>query len=411
MAADSPSLLLILALFIAAAAGWLFGKWGHSPFSVARGRKPPSRVGKRGMSPFADRLSEEYFRGLGFLLDEEPDKALEVFLRMVDVDNDTVETHFALGSLYRRRGEVERAIRVHENIMARPSLRDEHRVHAMFALGEDYFRAGLFDRAESLFLQLAAGGSRHVPALRYLLRIYERQRDWEQAIATHRRLVAVASPEHPTAIAHYHCELAEQMRAKGDFEGARQQLHHARDVQRNFPRGALIRADIALDMNQPELAASLCQRIVELHPKLLTLALPRVMRAMRDTDAGAIERRFQAWMRPDPVARAELAYAAIVAGLEQEPFVRECLPDLLREDSTLGEIVSATSGEPAQLTAEQRTALAKALGRVLRRTQRYRCVDCGFASAAHFWQCPGCRSWDAFAPVALLDLSPGMQRR
>jgi lipopolysaccharide biosynthesis regulator YciM len=111
------------------------------------------------------------------------------------------------------------------------------------------------------------------------------------------------------------------------------------------------------------------------------------------------------------VARAELAYAAIVAGLEQEDFVRECLPDLLREDPALGEIVRATSGDPAQLSAEQCAALANALGRILRRTQRYRCVDCGFASASHFWQCPGCRSWDAFAPVALLDLTPGMHRR
>ena len=399
MPADPP-LLLIAALFVAAAAGWFFGRYrsGH-------------RFGGAGRTDPANKLSEEYFRGLSFLLEEEPDKALEVFLRMADVDNDTVETHFALGNLYRRRGEVERAIRVHESIMARPSLSDDHRLHAMFALGEDYFRAGLFDRAERLFQQLAEGGGRRVAALRYLLRIYEQQRDWEQAIAAHRRLVAVASPEHPTAIAHYHCELAETLRTKSDFAGAREQLHLAREAQRNFPRGALIRADIALDMNEPELAALLCQRAIELHPKLLALALPRVMRAMRGSDVGEIERRFRAWIRPDPVARAELAYAAIVAGLEQESFVRECLPDLLREDPTLGEIVGATSGDPAHLTNEQCVALATALGRILRRTQRYRCVDCGFASSAHFWQCPGCRSWDAFAPVALLDLTPGMHRR
>lgn len=404
MPADPP-LLLIVALFIAAAAGWLFGRY-RSP-----GRAHRSSQSNAHSSAPANKLSEEYFRGLSYLLEEEPDKALEVFLRMVDVDNETVETHFALGNLYRRRGEVERAIRVHENIMARPSLSDEHRLHAMFALAEDYFRAGLFDRAERLFQQLADGSGRHAAALRYLLRIYEQQRDWEQAIATHRRLIAVASPEHPTAIAHYHCELAEQLRAQGNFAAAREQLHQAREAQRNFPRGALIRADIALDMNEPELAALLCQRAVELHPKLLALALPRVMRAMRGSDANEIERRFRAWIRPEPVARAELAYAAIVAGLEQEHFVRECLPDLLREDPSLGEIVRATSGDPAHLSAEQCAALASALGRILRRTQRYRCVDCGFASAAHFWQCPGCRSWDAFAPVALLDLTPGMHRR
>src|SRR6185436_17618865 len=125
------------------------------------------------------------------------------------------------------RGEVERAIRVHENIMARPSLSTAHRLHAMFGLGEDYSRAGLFDRAEGLFQSLADGGERHVPALRYLLRIYEQQRDWEHAIAAHRRLIAVASAEHPTAIAHYHCELAEQFRTKGDLDGARRELHHA----------------------------------------------------------------------------------------------------------------------------------------------------------------------------------------
>ncbi len=391
-----PPLLLIAGLFVAVAAGWLLGRWRrHDRVPVAA--HPP--------------LSEEYFRGLSFLLNEEPDKALEVFLRMVDVDNETVETHFALGSLYRRRGQVDRAIRVHENIMARPALKDEHRLHAMFALGEDYFRAGLFDRAEQLFQQLSDGGAWHAPALRYLLRIYEQQRDWEQAIATHRRLTGVASPEHPTAIAHYHCELAEQARVAGDFAAARSHLHRAREMQRHFPRGALIRADVALDMNQPTLAATLCQRVVELHPRLLSLALPRVVRAVRSSQPGDLERRVQERIRSEPAARAELAYAAIVAGLEGEAFVLECLPDLLREDPSLGEIVHAVAGDPGQLNDAQRRDLATALGRILRRTQRYRCVDCGFASTSHFWQCPGCRSWDAFAPVALLNLTPGMQRR
>jgi lipopolysaccharide assembly protein B len=403
------SLDLVVALFVAAAAGWLVAQFrlrdrAPRPTSPERTSLPRSQEPPR-------RLNEEYLKGLGFLLNEEPDKALEVFLRMVDVDNETVETHFALGSIYRRRGEVERAIRIHENIMARPSLSDEHRLAAMSALAEDYFFAGLFDRAERSFRQLAESGTRRIPALRYLLRIYEQQRDWDQAIAVHNELTALASPEQPTAIAHYHCELAEQARERGDLDAAREHLHRAREVQRNFPRGALLRADIALEMNEPELAATLCQRVVELHPRLLALALPRVLRAVRGSDEKEIERRFNAWIRPEPSARAELAYAAIVAGLEQEPFVRDCLPDLLREDASLGEIVRSIAGDPAQLTPQQRTDLALSLARILRRTQRYRCVDCGFASAAHFWQCPGCRGWDAFAPVALLDVTPGMQRR
>jgi lipopolysaccharide biosynthesis regulator YciM len=406
------SLDLVVALFVAAAAGWLVAQFRLRDRAP---RPPPPERTERTSLPRSQepprRLNEDYLKGLGFLLNEEPDKALEVFLRMVDVDNETVETHFALGSIYRRRGEVERAIRIHESIMARPSLSNEHRLEAMFALAEDYFRAGLFDRAERSFRQLAEADARRVPALRYLLRIYEQQRDWDQAIAVHKELATLASPEQPTAIAHYHCELAEQAREHGDLDSAREHLHRAREIQRNFPRGALIRADIALDMNEPELAATLCQRVVELHPRLLALALPRVLRAVRGSDEGDLGRRFQAWIRPEPAARAELAYAAIVAGLEQEPFVRDCLPDLLREDPSLGEIVRSIAGDPGQLTSQQRTDLALSLARILRRTQRYRCVDCGFASASHFWQCPGCRAWDAFAPVALLDVTPGMQRR
>lgn len=395
------SIDLIVALFVAAAAGWLVAQ-------VRIERQPPRKPSN---DPPPRALNGEYLKGLSFLLNEEPDKALEVFLRMADVDNETVETHFALGSIYRRRGEVDRAIRIHESIMARPALSSEHRLEAMLALAEDYFGAGLFDRAERLFRELAASATRRGPALRYLLRIYEQQRDWEQAIAVHNELVGFASPEQPTAIAHYHCELAELARVRGDVDAARGHLHRARDIQRNFPRSALIRADIALEMNEPELAATLCQRFVELHPRLMALALPRVLRAVRDSGAGDLQRRFNEWIRPEPAARAELAYAAIVAGLEQEPFVRDCLPDLLREDPSLGEIVRSVAGDPGGLTVQQRTDLALSLGRILRRTQRYRCVDCGFASASHFWQCPGCRGWDAFAPVALLDVTPSMQRR
>ena len=144
------SLDLVVALFVAAAAGWLVAQFrlrDRTPRSPPPPPGPERTNGLRSQEP-PRRLNEDYLKGLGFLLNEEPDKALEVFLRMVDVDNETVETHFALGSIYRRRGEVERAIRIHENIMARPSLSDEHRLEAMFALAEDYFRAGLFDRAE-----------------------------------------------------------------------------------------------------------------------------------------------------------------------------------------------------------------------------------------------------------------------
>lgn len=390
------SLDLIFALILAAAAGWFAAHYLRRPQQPVR--KPPSR-------PF----SEQYFEGLNYLLNEQQDRALEVLLRMSEIDNDTVETHLALGSLYRRRGEVDRAIRVHESVMSRESLRPELREQAMYALAEDYFRAGLFDRAEALFQELTARPAQRTAALRNLLRIYEQQGDWTQAIATYERLSALASPDNPTALAHYYCELAEQARANGDTQEARRLLRMARDSQRNFPRSALIRADIALDMSQPELAARLCKHVIELHPQMLPLALQRYAKALAAmTDAAPADLVLN---YDDPRLRAQLAYAGIIAGLQDETFLIECLPDYLRQDANLKELFPALADELENLDRQRLVEIAGALGRVFRRTQRYRCVECGFSTGHHFWQCPGCRSWDTLSPVTRLELAPSMRAR
>ncbi len=392
----SSLVLLVIALFIAAAAGWFGAHW------MRRGPKPDYRAA----------VSEQYFRGLNFVLNEQPDRALEVFLKMVELDNETVETHFALGNLYRRRGEVDRAIRVHETIIERPTLEPEHREHATLALAEDYFSAGLFDRAEQLFLTLAQSGGQRVAALRYLIRLYEQQRDWPQAIATHDSLRQLASPEHPTSIAHYYCELADQARQKHDIAAARELLDKARGEQRNFPRGALIGADIALDERDQLLAMQLCRRVVELHPQLLPVVLPRFARAAHASETKIdLDAELASLRSPDPHARAEFAYAALVAGLEPKGFVLECLRDFIRGDATLSDLVPALNTESATLSDERLRALAESLARIFRRSQRYRCVECGFATTGHFWQCPGCRSWDALAPVSRVDLLPPLRHR
>lgn len=390
------SLDLIFALILAAAAGWFAAHYLKRTPQVRK--SAPTR-------PF----SEQYFEGLNYLLNEQPDKALEVLLRMTELDQDTVETHLALGNLYRRRGEVDRAIRVHENVMERQSLAPELREQAMYALAEDYFHAGLFDRAEALFQRLTERPGQRTAALRNLLRIYEQQGDWTQAIATYEKLASLASPEYPTAIAHYYCELADEARKQKRFDEARQLLRTAREAQRNFPRGALLRADVALDMGEPGLAAHLCKHAIELHPQLLPLALQRYAQALRASGGAADQATLLSY--PDPAMRAQLAYAAIVAGLQDEPFLLECLPDYLRRDPNLGELIPTLAGDPGLLDKQKLSEIAGALGKIFRRTQRYRCVDCGFSTTAHFWQCPGCRSWDALAPVTRLELAPATRMR
>ena len=202
----TESTFLLAGLFLLlAAAGWALGRFGER-------------------DEFEDApapLNIDYLKGLNFLLNEQTDQALEHFLQMVRVDDQTIETHFALGSLFRRRGEVDRAIRIHQNIIARPDLAAEQRDQALFSLAKDYLGAGLLDRAEKLFVRLAQGSRFQVQALENLCRIYEQEKDWEKAIDAGQRLELLGGRSLALQIAHYYCELAESAAAKGDYAEAR----------------------------------------------------------------------------------------------------------------------------------------------------------------------------------------------
>src|SRR5713101_7419737 len=184
--------LLWLLLPLAAGSGWLVARFDQKRHAAARD------------------LPSAYFKGLNFLLNEQPDKAIEIFIQVLEVNSETVETHLALGNLFRRRGEVERAIRIHQNLIARPTLDREQRTYALLELAQDYFKAGLFDRAENLFLELAEIRAHSEQALRLLLSIYQQEKEWDKAIQTGRRLARVAGKSMDGVIAQYYCEQAEQ---------------------------------------------------------------------------------------------------------------------------------------------------------------------------------------------------------
>jgi lipopolysaccharide biosynthesis regulator YciM len=295
--------------------------------------------------------------------------------------------------------------------MQRSDLPALLREQAGFALGEDYLKAGLLDRAEGCFQQLIERPAHRSVALRNLLSIYEQQGDWQQAVNTYQQLSGFTSPEHPTALAHYYCELAEQAQQEGSQQQARDWLDKAFAAQRNFPRGNLLSADFAQAQEDARSAASLCKRVMELHPHLLPIALPRFVRALRTLGMSMDNADAElSLLSADTTQRAALAYAAIVANVLDEPYLLQCLPDFLRQDATLGEMVQALVGESATLNAAQLHSVANALAKIFRRTQRYRCVSCGVSTGSHFWQCPGCHSWDTLAPVSRLELAPVSRR-
>jgi lipopolysaccharide biosynthesis regulator YciM len=366
-------------------------------------RKPrPSAVG-------AERLRGNYLAGVNFLVNEQPDRALEAFLRAAELDGDTVETHFALGSLYRRRGEVDRAIKIHQNIASRETLEPAQREQAGFALAQDYLKAGMLDRAEKILEPLAASGAHRMAAMRKLMRIYEQEQEWERAIAVFRELEKGGRAPQESAIAHYYCELAEAARDRGLLDEARKHLRAAHGERRRFPRGALVRADIAIEQGDFTLAERLLAGVIKHDAALAIEVMPRIVRLARaaGADGEAIVARVVA-VRSD--AANEIAIASIMADALDFGALEERVRACLAQDETIAGLVRAIGRDPAALDARAVRDVASVLRRLAATTPRYRCANCGFSSIDHFWQCPGCMHWDSQRPLLRFDLVAGLER-
>jgi len=352
--------------------------------------------GTRWPRAFRD-LHPDYLTGLDYLVTEQPDRALDMFLKLMDTNADTIETHFALGSLYRRRGEVERAIRIHQNLLARKELASEHREQALLALAQDYLRAGVLDRAEGLLQQVSEVTRLRASALDALRGLYERQHDWQQALGTYRQLAHINAAPARTVAAHYFCELATAAIERGDISAARSLLRDARAEAAPFPRAALLRAQIAERAAQPELAVRLVRQALAESPALLQEELPHLLElagtAQRDTILAELVALAES---RDFGELKRLVFAAIAAGLGSAPPLRASIDRVFSQDPALQAVWRDVPAHSERIAQE--------IGALLTQAEKYRCNECGFSGQSFYWHCPACHSWDGFEAYAILKL-------
>lgn len=387
--------LILAGLFLLlAAAGWVIGRFGERDEEDA----PPP-------------LNIDYLKGLNFLLNEQTDQALEHFLHMVRVDDKTIETHFALGSLFRRRGEVDRAIRIHQNIIARPDLASEQRDQALYSLAKDYLAAGLLDRAEKLFSRLAQGSRYQVQAIEALCGIYEQEREWEKAIDAGKRLEVLGGRSLALQIAHYYCELAEASASAGDYASARQYVKKAQAGRPRTMRGALTRAHIARDTDDSKTALKLYHRIIDENTYLIAETLPEIVAIYtREHQLEELESALKALLAKNPERASLVAYTAIVNDIGGIPVIDRCVEEYMLNEPTLGEFVelqkmSSDRGDSDSAFAKVRGALSK----LAAATPRYQCQECGFSSQRLLWQCPSCREWETQRPASRVQFDTVLQ--
>ena len=392
----TESTFLLAGLFLLlAATGWALGRFGERDEE----NPPPP-------------LNVDYLKGLNFLLNEQTDQALEHFLEMVRVDDKTIETHFALGSLFRRRGEIDRAIRIHQNIIARPDLAAEQRDQALFSLAKDYLHAGLLDRAEKLFVRLSQGSRYQVQALESLCRIYEQEKEWQKAIDAAQQLETLAGRSLALQIAHYYCELAEEGAANNDYAAARRYVKKAQAGRPRTMRGALTRAHIARETNDHKTAIRLYHRIIDEHTYLIAEALPEIVASYeKDGSMTGLDKALRSMLDKNPDMRSLVAYTAIVNNLTDIPIIDECVENYLLDEPTLSEFVDLHIFSQGN-GATQSEALSKvrsALSKLAAATPRYQCQECGFSSQRLLWQCPSCRNWETQRPASRVQFDTVLQ--
>jgi lipopolysaccharide biosynthesis regulator YciM len=352
--------------------------------------------GKRWPRAFG-KLHPDYLTGLDYLVSEQPDRALDMFLKLMDANADTIETHFALGALYRRRGEVERAIRIHQNLLAREALVPEHREQALLALAQDYLRAGLLDRAEELFLRVSEVPRLRASALSALRGVYERQHEWQQALDTYRLLGRIKAAPPKRVAAHYLCELAALAIERGAIDSARGLLRDARQETSPFPRAAVLRAQIAERAGDFDLAERLLRAALSESPNLLQEELPHLARLVGAERHNAVLRELAAIAQARNIGELrQLVFAAVAAGMAQAEALRGPIETVFAKDETLRAVW--------QVGHEHFERIVQEIGALLAHAERYRCSECGFSGRSFYWHCPACQSWETFETYAVIKL-------
>jgi lipopolysaccharide assembly protein B len=356
-------------------------------------------------------LPRSYFRGLNFLLNEQPDKAIEAFIEAARVDPETIEMHFALGNLFRRRGETDRAIRVHQNLIEREGLNDEQRLHALSELGQDYLKAGLLDRAEDVFQKLL-GTRRDEEALRFLLEIYQQEKEWQKAIDAARKLPEHAGHMWQKEIANFHCELAASALLNGAPGTARQLLDTALVENRKCVRATILQGEAALAEGDTGGAIETWKRVEQQSPMYLSLIAAKMAEAFRAE--GREEQGvslLRGWLAQHPsldlldaVFQSELKASGAEAAYQ---LVR----DELRRNPTLLGLDKLLEAQILVSPPERRPDLELIKNLIhnhTRRVARYRCDGCGFKARQFYWRCPACGGWETYPPKRTeeYDLAP-----
>jgi len=351
----------------------------------------------------AGEIPSDYFKGLNLLLNEQPDKAIEVFIKVLEVDTETVETHLMLGNLFRRRGEIERATRIHQNLIARPKLDRHQRSQALYELAQDYLKAGLLDRAENLLLEYTEIEKDPEAALRQLLYVYQQEKEWDQAIATAKRFARASGESADEMIAHFFCEEAEDEIGRNNPDQATALLKKALSKDPDSVRANILRGQIARKAGDCKKAIRYWKKIESQDRRYLPEVLGQLSECFKETgnQDGWLELLKEA-LEKDRAIPVMLKLAEEIEASEGSSVAREFVIEELRQQPSmhgLSRMIHLSAVQAEGQSKSDLETLEAIIERVLKSRKNYLCEYCGFRGNAMHWQCPGCKRWNTVKPV------------
>ncbi len=391
---------IYILLLIAVIAGWLLGRFtGRSRGSARRG---------------TNEIFEDYFVGLNYLLNDEPDEAIDTFIKALEINSETIETHLALGALLRRRGKVDKAIKVHQSLLARPGLDRDFTDSTRLQLAIDYISAGLLDRAERLLQEIISENSPgRSEALQHLITIYQTEKEWERAIDCSERLLAdpvrKKDGELRSAAAHYCCELAEQSLEQNQHSRARDQIKRAFVFDRRNVRASLLLARLEQQLGNYKSAIKELIRVRNNNPEFISQVLGPLAECYEQLEnMPEYEKLLSNSLPNEPDVSVVLALSELVRRRAGDESAIEFLNDYLTRKPSLGgllELLRLTIPHADQQLGSNLALLQEMIDRLLRKKPAYQCNHCGYESRSLYWLCPSCQKWDRIKPIMEVGLS------
>ena len=382
-----------LCLCLVALVAWCMGRYGCAQTEKKTDKK--------------DKFNKDYLIGLNYLLTEQPDKAVDVFMKLLSVDNETVETHLALGHLFRKQGQIERAIRIHQNLIAKPQLMRKQRTQAILALGEDYLRVGVLDRAERLLLDVVASEDYQAQALVLLLDIYQQEKEWQKAIDMAQQYQSLTETPMEKCIAQYYCELAILAKQHSHLEGAFQYLKRALAIDRHCVRASLLQGEWEMIQQEFKAALKSFHRVFEQDPAYVGEALPSLSLCYQKLDQSQAYRTLLiGYLSKIQHVGVAISVASLIEKEESIEAAAGFMAEQLYHFSSLEGLGCLVELQLKVLEGQAKyhlQILSHVIATLQKKYAAYRCMDCGYAAQTLHWQCPYCHHWGTGKPAIGLE--------